>query len=176
MDFGRTDGIATEFSEAERPLMPGRYPLLIKWLEPVVSEQSLLSWNPTRYSLKSPSRACRMLMSSKWYMEGAAIPSTCAGDACQRSHCRPRRSRTNDRRGSSRTNCPRSDACYSKKMRGMEQDWRLALEQQTDLTISRGDVSELAGAVRRGAASRQCDIGVTNHDRRAETHREAQER
>ncbi len=33
----------------------------------------------------------------------------------------------------------------------MEQNWKLALEQQTDLTITRGDVSELAGAVRRGA-------------------------
>lgn len=33
----------------------------------------------------------------------------------------------------------------------MRQDWVLVLEQQTDLTTSRGDVSKLAGAVRRGA-------------------------
>lgn len=33
----------------------------------------------------------------------------------------------------------------------MDQDWMLALEQQTDLTISGGHVSELAAAVRRGA-------------------------
>jgi len=33
----------------------------------------------------------------------------------------------------------------------MEQRWRLALEQQTDLTVSRGDLSELVAAMRRGA-------------------------
>jgi hypothetical protein len=33
----------------------------------------------------------------------------------------------------------------------MRQDWVLALEQQPDLTISQGDLSELASAVRRGA-------------------------
>ena len=33
----------------------------------------------------------------------------------------------------------------------MRQDWRLALEQQTDLTVSRGDLADLASAVRRGA-------------------------
>jgi len=33
----------------------------------------------------------------------------------------------------------------------MEIDWLLALEQQTDLTVSCGDLSELVGAMRRGA-------------------------
>jgi hypothetical protein len=33
----------------------------------------------------------------------------------------------------------------------MTQDWLLALEQRSDLTIARGGVSQLAGAVRRGA-------------------------
>ena len=36
----------------------------------------------------------------------------------------------------------------------MSNDWRLALEQQTDLTVSHGDLSELASAVRRGAGLR----------------------
>ena len=36
----------------------------------------------------------------------------------------------------------------------MRQDWVLALEQQTDLTISQGDSSELSSAVRRGADMR----------------------
>ena len=33
----------------------------------------------------------------------------------------------------------------------MGQDWQVTLEQQTDLTVTRGSVPELAAAVRRGA-------------------------
>ena len=33
----------------------------------------------------------------------------------------------------------------------MESDWALALEQQSDLSITRGSVAKVADAVRRGA-------------------------